>query len=78
MKPFNISQLIVNYNSVGVNSTLLKTNQIYTVQVNVTDGDYNGYCRIYYRTTPSYSNEFHVEPRNGTALSTVFLLSVGS
>ena len=45
---FAASQLSIYKNSIGVPTAIMSTNTIYTIQVNVTDGNYVGYMKTQY------------------------------
>ena len=65
-------------NSIGVPTSIMSTNTIYTIQVNATDGNYVGYLNTQYQTEPDISIEFVVEPSSGIALITPFMYIVTS
>jgi hypothetical protein len=75
MKP---SEVVIYQNSIGVLTSLLNRNTLYSVYVEVTDGVRWGNATQILRTKPDISNEFSVEPSSldPRALTTVFALSV--
>lgn len=57
---------------------MVERSNIYTVEVNATDGKYIGYMKADYDTEPEMSFEFAVEPHSGIAHQTIFTFSVTS
>jgi hypothetical protein len=64
---FDNSLLKLYKNSIGVPITMMERSNIYTVEVNATDGNYVGYMKTYFYTEPEMSFEFNVEPNSGFA-----------
>lgn len=75
---FSNSLLQTYNNSMGIPTKYFSRNNQYLVEVNVTGGFAFGYAKAIYYTEFDMSFEFHVEPSTGTALDTVFTLSVTS
>jgi hypothetical protein len=77
-KVFKATELSVYQNSIGVLTSLLNRNTLYSVYVEVTDGVRRGYATQILETTPDISNEFSVEPSSldPRALTTMFGFSV--
>jgi hypothetical protein len=77
-KVFKATELSVYQNSIGVLTSLLNRNTLYSVYVEVTDGTRRGYATQILETTPDISNEFSVEPSSldPRALTTMFGFSV--
>jgi hypothetical protein len=59
---FDRSLLQIYSNSVGIRTSLLSRNMIYTVHVKATDGLRVGNISMDYQTQPDTSNEFTVKP----------------
>ena len=56
----------------------MERSNIYTIEINGTDGEFIGYMKTYFYTEPEMSFEFNVEPSNGIAYVTPFMLTVTS
>jgi hypothetical protein len=71
-------EVIVYQNSIGVLTSLLNRNTLYSVFVSVTDGVSWGNATQILRTKPDISYEFSVEPSSlePRALTTMFGLTV--
>lgn len=77
-KVMSASDVNVYQNSIGMLTSLLNRNTLYSVFVNVTDGVSWGNATQILRTKPDISNEFSVEAASlePRALTTMFALSV--
>eukprot|EP00347_Sterkiella_histriomuscorum_P003593 403363692 len=74
----NNNLLEIFKNSLGIPTTLMERNNIYTIEANISSNNYQGYIKIDYLTEPDLSFEFSVEPATGVAHETVFMISVTS
>jgi len=73
-----LSAAVTSFNSLGIETSILKRYDVYSVEVNVTDGVLFGYTHAYYDADPDFSFEFFATPSSGIALQTEFVLGVSS